>query len=77
MFVGCFYYSVTNIRPMYRAKLRAIQLLAIAKTQYIRAYGCDSLLQEFVAQANQLASVSLIFKLSFNYYTYHPYTYVV
>ena len=51
LFVGCFY----------RAKLRAIQVLAILKTQHIRTYQCDSLLQEFVAQANQLASVSFIF----------------
>ena len=55
---GCFYYTIGNIRPIYRSHLRTIQLLAIAKTHDIRAYGFDSLLQQFVAQINQLASVS-------------------
>ena len=57
---GCFYYTLGNIRPIYRSHLRAIQLLAIAKTHDIRVYGCDSLLQQFVLQMNQLASVSFI-----------------
>lgn len=59
VYIGCFYYTIGNIRPMFRSNLRAIQLLAIAKTSDIRSYGCAKLLHEFIDQMNLLASVSV------------------
>lgn len=55
---GCFNYTLGNIRPIYHSYFQAIQLLTIAKMQDIRVYGCDSLLQQFISQMNQLTSVS-------------------
>ena len=51
---------------MFRSNLRAIQLLAVAKTCDIREYGCSSLLDQFVKQMNLLADVS-------KYYAYYKY----
>ena len=42
---GCFYYTLGNICPIFRSNLRAIQLLAVAKTSDIHTYGCEALLQ--------------------------------
>ena len=55
---GCFYYILGNIRPIFHSNLRAIQLLAVAKTHDIRTYGSKSLLQPFVEQMNLLARAS-------------------
>ena len=55
---GCFYYTLGNIRPIFRSNLRAIQLLAVAKTSDIRTYGCEALLQPFVQQMNLLSRAS-------------------
>lgn len=44
---------------MFRSNLRAIQLLAIAKTNDIRSYGCTKLLHEFIDQMNLLADVCM------------------
>ena len=60
-FLGCFYYTIGNIHPIYRSHLRVIQLLAVAKTHDIRVYGHNMLLQHFIKQINQLASVRTIF----------------
>ena len=46
-----------NIRPVYRASLRAIHLIAVAKSMDIRRFGCDVLLQPFIEQVNLLGKV--------------------
>ena len=45
---------------MFRSNLRAIQLLAIAKTSDIRSYGCVKLLHEFIDHVNLLSSVGFL-----------------
>jgi len=42
-----FYYSIVNIPPKYRSKIKTIQLLAIAKKEDIKDYGLEDLLKEF------------------------------
>lgn len=56
-YTGCFYYTIGNIHPIFRSNLRAIQLLAVAKTCDIREYGCLSLLHQFVMEMNLIADV--------------------
>ena len=55
---GVFYYELCNIRPVFRSSLRAIQLIAVARTADIRSYGCDALLQPFIKQVNLLGRVN-------------------
>ena len=46
--LGCLFFTLGNIRPMYRSTLKAIWLLAVAKLQNINKYGIDSFLEPFV-----------------------------
>ena len=56
-FVGVFYFMCGNIHPVYRASVRAIHLIAVAKSMDIRRFGCDVLLQPFIEQVNLLGKV--------------------
>lgn len=55
--VGVFYYTLGNIRPVFRSCLQAIQLIAVAKTSDIRLCGFDGLIQPFIDQVNVLGKV--------------------
>ena len=60
--IAVFYYTLANIRPEFRSKLSAIQLLAVAKADDIHTYGCDALLEPFVTQMKLLRTVpSMLF----------------
>lgn len=54
MYIGCFYFTLGNIRPIYRSQLRAIQLLAVAYTSDIKTFGYKNLLQPFVDSVKAL-----------------------
>lgn len=50
-----FYYTIANIRPEYRSRLPAIQLLAIATTRDIKAENSEKrLLGDFIKTVNRL-----------------------
>ena len=49
-----YYFQLLNIPPLFRSKLSAIQLLAVAKTDYIKKWGCDKLMEYFVRDLNKL-----------------------
>ena len=56
--VTIFYYTVANIRPDYRSRLHAIQLLAVAKTKDLKANNCEGvrlLLQDLIETVNKLS----------------------
>ena len=38
-FIGCFYFTLGNMRPQLRSSVKAIQLVALAKTNHISEYG--------------------------------------
>lgn len=59
LYVGIFYYTITNIEPMLRSRLQAIMLLAVATSQVISTYGIDEILKPFVEEMMKLESVSL------------------
>ena len=64
-----FYYTLGNIRPVYRSNLKAIQLLCIAKSSDIRAYGVEKLLQPFIQQMSILGKVCLTLGSSVLFYS--------
>ena len=55
--IGVFYYTLGNIRPMFRSRLQAIQLISVAKNSDIRRYGFDVLIQNFILSINTLGKV--------------------
>jgi len=57
---GLFYYTLCNIEPALRAKLRAIMLVAIVETAHINQYGIDEILKPFIESMQQLESVGLV-----------------
>jgi hypothetical protein len=56
--LGCFYYTLGNIRPVFRSSLKMIFILAIAKTVDIKRYGCEVLLNDFIEDMSKLSSES-------------------
>ena len=46
--LGCLFFTLGNIRPMYRSTLKAIFLVAVARSQDISIYGIDVFLKPFV-----------------------------
>lgn len=60
MYVGMFYYTLTNIEPILRSKLHAIMLLAVATSKVINTYGIDEILKPFVEDMMELESVSFL-----------------
>ena len=52
--LGCLFFTLGNIRPRYRSSLKAIYLLAIARSQDIDKYGIDLFLKPFVDDLKRL-----------------------
>ena len=50
-----FYYTIGNIPPMFRSRLAAIQLLAIARTNDVKKFGMKILLQDFISSIGNLS----------------------
>lgn len=46
--LGCVFFTLGNIRPMYRSGLKAIFLLIVAKSPVIKVNGLDSILKPFL-----------------------------
>lgn len=46
--LGCIFFTLGNIRPLYRSGLKAIFLLAIAKSPTIKLNGIDCILKPFI-----------------------------
>lgn len=59
MCIGIFYFTLGNVRPKYRSKLSAIQLVAIVKHKYLSVYGMDAVLRPFVDDMKKLVSITL------------------
>ena len=59
LIIGVFYFTLSNIKPSQRSTLKAIQLVAIAKTKFIEYYGIDVILQCFMTSIEELETVHL------------------
>ena len=44
-----FYFVIGNVVPMFRSKVRRIQLAAIAKSELLKKYGMNAILEPIVA----------------------------
>ena len=51
--LGCIFFTLGNIRPFLRSSLKAIFLVAVAKSSTIKANGIDAILQPFIDDLNQ------------------------
>jgi hypothetical protein len=54
--LALFYYSLGNISPVHRSTMKAIQLLAIMKSNVLTKYGPDVILHNFMADVKKLES---------------------
>ena len=55
---GLFYFTLGNIKPALRSKLKCIFLLAVVESRLIEKYGMNTILEPFVESAIKLESVS-------------------
>lgn len=49
-----FYFSLANISPRFRSKLKTVQLLAICKQRFIKRYGMNAILCPIVNDIKEL-----------------------
>ena len=54
---GCFYFTIANLPPTVRSKLKAIQALAFAKSEHINKYGICHILKCITADIIQLENI--------------------
>lgn len=52
-----FYFVIGNVAPMFRSKVRRIQLAAIAKSEHVKKYGMNAILEPIVADIKKLVCV--------------------
>lgn len=57
LFAGAFYFTLGNIKPENRSHQNAIQLLALVTTPFLKKYGPDDILNEFIQELHQLERV--------------------
>ncbi|XP_028395767.1 uncharacterized protein LOC114519789 [Dendronephthya gigantea] len=55
--IGVFYFVLGNIRPIFRSTVRCIQLIGVARTNDIKKFAIDGLLEPFIKDVNTLAKV--------------------
>ena len=48
---------IGNVAPMFRSKVRRIQLAAIAKSEHVKKYGMNAILEPIVADIKKLVCV--------------------
>ena len=54
---GLFYYTLGNIRPLYRSTLKAIQLISIFKVRDLQEVGINAILIPFMNDLKLLEQV--------------------
>lgn len=69
--LGCLFFTLGNIRPMYRSSLKAIFLLAVACSQDIDRYGMDTFLRPFVDDLKRLYADGLTVNVGSTQYKYY------
>ena len=66
MYLGCFYYTLGDVRPEYRSSLISIFVLAIAKSSLLCEFTADAFLERFVKEMNILSQVYCIMSCTTN-----------
>ena len=54
MYIGVFYFVLGNLQPKYRSKLKAIQLVALCKTSYVKKYSLNQVLEPIIQDLTHL-----------------------
>lgn len=60
LYVGCYYYTIGNISPMYRSSLKAIFILYLVENPILVDYGHDKILEPAVKDIKQLENVNIV-----------------
>lgn len=58
------YFLLGNIRPMFRSKLKLIQLVWLCKSENVKKYGLDQVVSPLISDLSQLESVGLHMTIS-------------
>ena len=58
-YVGCNYFTLGNINPIYRSSLNAIQLLSLVEVPVLEQYGNDKVLQLAIRDIKKLEQVCM------------------
>ena len=61
--VGVFYFTLGNIHPRFRSKLKMIHLVAICKTRYIQKYSLNVVLEHLVQDIKKLVNIYILMYL--------------
>lgn len=67
---GLFYFVLGNLLPMFRSKLRRINLLAIAKCEHIKKYGIDVVLKPILEDIKKLCLIVLNYNQATNFFLF-------
>ena len=62
--LGCVFFTLGNIRPLYRSGLKAIFLLMVAKSSTIKINGIDSFLKPFLDDLKSLQDVGITIEVN-------------
>ena len=57
--LGCVFFTLGNIRPLYRSSLKSIFLVSVAKSSTIKANGIDTILKPFLEDLKTLHEVGI------------------
>ena len=58
-YVGCYYFTLGNINPIYRLSLNPIQLLSLVEAPVLEQYGHDKILQLAITDIKKLEQVCM------------------
>ena len=58
--LAVFYFTLCNLAPKLRSKVRHIQLAAIAKSEHLKKYGANAILQPIIQDIKKLVSAKII-----------------
>lgn len=56
--IGMFYFTLGNVRSLYRSKLKSINLLAVVKSKLVSEYSMNCVLQPIISDIKKLVSTS-------------------
>ena len=54
---GMFYFTLGNVRTIYRSKLRSINLLAVVKSKLVSEYSMNNVLQPIISDIKKLVRI--------------------
>ena len=59
IYIGCYYFTLGNIHPIYRSSLNSIQLLCLVEAPVLDQYGHDKVLELAIKDIRKLEQVHM------------------